>query len=79
MMQKSRNLKLQQFYARLQEMEKYTPQFPGSDESKNIPQEELNDILLYNVTHGRAKESMVLRFDFESESFQSAMELFDLM
>ena len=48
----TKGVKLQQFAAKIQELNNLLPKFPGSDESRNIPQEELNKILLHDVPHG---------------------------
>ena len=55
------------------------PKFPGSVKSRKIPQEELNDILLHDVPHGCSKQAIMSGFDFESEPFCAALELFKVM
>ena len=67
------------FAERLQKLKNILPKFPGSYESRNIPQEELNKILLYSVTHGCANQAMILGFDYESETLFSALEPFERM
>ena len=51
----------------------------GSDESKNIPQEDLNKILLKSVPYGWSKQAIMIRFDFEREPFRDVLELFKRM
>ena len=75
MIRKLRGLKLCQFDEILQELKNILPQLPGTDKSKNIPQEELNDILFNGVPHGWAKQAMMLGFDFKIDPLCSAPEL----
>ena len=53
------------------------PKFPGSVKSRKIPQEELNKILFHAVPHGGSNQSIMIGFDFESEPFCDAIELFE--
>ena len=68
-----------QFAARLQELNNILPKFPGSEKSKKISQERLNDILLNAVPQGWANQAMVLVIDFESEYFRDTQELIKIM
>ena len=47
-------------------------------ESNNIPKNP-NKILLHAVPHRWAKQAMMFMFNFESESFYDAIELFECM
>ena len=44
-----------------------------------IPKEELNGIFLHAVPHRSANQEMLLGFDFQSETFRAALELFGRM
>ena len=79
MMRKPRGIKLRQFTARLQELNNLLPKFLGSEKSKKIPQEQLNEILLHSVTHGWSKEEMMLGFNFENNPFCAELELLEHM
>ena len=68
-----------QFAARLQELNNILPKFPGSEKSKKISQEGINDILLNAVPQGWDNQAMVLVFDFESKYFRDKQELFKIM
>ena len=79
MMRNSRGLNLWIFSARLQEVNNFLPQFPGSDKCKNIPQGELKEILLYAGPHGCAKQAMMFGLDFVGDSFCAELEIFKRM
>ena len=74
-----RGIKLWQFVARLQELNNLHPKFTGSYKSKNVFQEELNDILLHDVLHVWANQAMMIGFDFDSEPLHDVLELFKRM
>ena len=74
MMRNPRNLKLRQFGAWNQDLNKYLPQFTKSDDSKNIPKEDLSEILLHVTPNGRDKQETMIGFNFGSEYFHDALE-----
>ena len=76
---KPRGLKLQKFVSKLQNLNSIIPQLHGSDDHKKIPQEELHEILFCDVPHGWANQATMIGFDFESDSFHTALELFKRM
>ena len=76
MMRKPRRVKLKHFAARLQEWINLLTKFLLSEDSWKIPQKELNKILLNGLPHEWAEQAMLLGFDFESEPFRAALELF---
>ena len=78
-MRKPRGIKLKQFVERPQDINNLLPKFPVQDDSKKIPQEELNKNLLHTVFHGRAKQAMMFGFDFQVGLFPAGIELFELM
>ena len=73
------NHKLRKFAARIQELNNLLLQFLGSDYPKKTPQEELKKIPIHSIPNGRTKHLMMLSFYFESGTFHSALELFELM
>ena len=64
-MHKPRGVKLQQFLAIQQEFNNIITNF--IDEFINIPQDELNEILLHAVLHVWSNQIMILGFDLESK------------
>ena len=56
-MRKPRSMPFKNFAARLTEMNNFLPLFPGSEASKKMETEELNEILLHAVPNAWAKKS----------------------
>ena len=52
MLQNKRNIIIGQLTKLLQYIKNLTPQLPRADESDNIPEEEMNEVLLHSVPHG---------------------------
>ena len=63
-MRNPRGVKLWKFAEIIQYLNNLLPKLPGSGKSKNITQEELNEILLHTVSHGWAKQAMMFGIDF---------------
>ena len=54
---KPSDMPLKHFVAQLTKINNFLPLFPGSDASKNIPPEELNEIILHAVPNGWENQS----------------------
>ena len=58
-MRKPRSMPFKLFYVQLTSINYFIPLFPGSDASKKMPPEELNEILLHAVSSGWSKQSYI--------------------
>ena len=67
-MQKLWKIKTCQQMVCILERNKYLVDFPGSDDGKKLPHEETNEILFNSTPYGWCKQTLLLRFDFESNS-----------
>ena len=62
---KPRDMSFNRFTAQQTEINKFLPVFPGSDTTKKIPAEELNEIFLHAVSNSWAKQSYLQEWYFE--------------
>ena len=67
------------FAARLKEINNFLPLFPGSDASKKMEMEELNEILIHAVPNGWAKQSYLQGWDFELKTYRETCTMFKRM
>ena len=58
------------FLARLTVINNFLPLLPGSDTTKKMPPEELNEILLCVVPNGWDKQAYLQGWDFEVKTFR---------
>ena len=79
MMHNPQDLKVRQYATSILEQNKLLTFFPGADESKVIPEEDLNAIFLHTAPHGWSKQAIMLGFDFNSYTFCPALNLFEQM
>ena len=76
---KPRRTTLKRFATRLTEMNKFLPLFPGSDASKKMEMEELDEILLRAAPNGWAKQSYLQGWDFELKTYRETCAMFERM
>ena len=67
------------FAARLTEINNFLPIFLGSDVTKDMTHEELNDIILHAVPNSWVKKSYLQGWDFEMKTYKETCTLFEIM
>ena len=67
------------FAERLTEMNNFLPLFPGSESSKKMEMEDLNDILLHAVPTGWAKQSYLQGWYFELNTYRETCAMLERM
>ena len=78
-MHKPQGMHFKRFTAKLTEINNFIHLFPGSDATKNIPSEELNEILLHVVPRGYVKQSYLQGWEFEMNTYRETCSMFDQM
>ena len=61
------------------EVNNFLPLFPGSDATKNMPTEEINEILLHAVPNGWYKQAYLQPQDFKMRTFRETYAMFEKM
>ena len=78
-MRKPRYILFKRFSARLSELNNYFPLFPISSTAKKMDPEELNDILLQNVSNSWAGQSYIQEWYFKGRSYKETCNMFERM
>ena len=78
-MHKDCDMPFKGFTARLTEIDKFLPLLPGSDDSKNMPTEELNETPLHAVPNGREKKSYIQGWEFEMKNYRQTCAMLEQM
>ena len=65
------------FAARLTEINNFLPIFLGSDVTKDMTHEELNDIILHAVPNSWVKKSYLQGWDFEMKTYKETCATFE--
>ena len=78
-MRKPHDMSCKRFAARLTEFNNFLLVFPGSDTTKKMPTEELNEILLHAVPKNWAKQLYLQVWDFEMELYRETCAMFKRM
>ena len=66
------------FAAQLTETNNFIPLLPGSDNSKKMPPEELNNTIIHVLPRGREKKSYLQWWDFEMKTYRETCAMFEL-
>ena len=76
-----RNLKLRQFYSRIQYFNNIPPPppFPSFRKTEKIYQVKINKTMLHTLPHEWKKQAVMLGFDFGDETLRYVLEQFKLM
>ena len=78
-MHKPRELPFKWFVAHFTELDNYLPLFTGLSASKNIPPEELNNILLHTIPNDWKKQAYLQGWDFDTKVYKATCDLFKRM
>ena len=78
-MRKPRDIIFKIFTARLTEINNFLPLLPGYDSTRNIPLEEINEILLFVGPNGWAKQAYVHGWEFRMNTFRKTCAMFKQM
>ena len=65
---KHHDMTFKRFAAKPSEINNFLPFLPGSDATKNMPDKELNEILIHAVPNGWEKQSYLQGQDFEMKT-----------
>ena len=75
-MRKPRDMSFKRFASQLTEINNFLMLFPGSEPTKTIPAEELNDKFLHAVSNSWAKQSYLQGWVFEMKSYRETCAMF---
>ena len=78
-LRKPQSMTLKCFAARLTEINKLPPLLTGSDASKKMEMEDLNEIILHAVPNGWAKKSYLQGWYFEQKTYRETCAMFECM
>ena len=78
-MRKSCGMIFKRFTERLSEINNFNSLFHGLDATKNMPSEELDEILLHAVPNGWSKKAYLQGWDFDMKTFRETCEMFERM
>ena len=78
-MHKHRSMTFKRFAARLTEMKKPLPLFPGSDSSKKITPEEPNEVLQHGFPNAWVNKSYIQGWAFEMKTYMETCAMFEQM
>ena len=76
-MRKPQIMAFKRFAARLTEINNFLPLFPGSDASKKMEMENLNEILLHAVPNGWTKQSYLQGWVFDLKNYRETCAMFE--
>ena len=78
-MRKPRDIQLNRFASRLTELNKYLTIFPGTNNTKNMVPEELNEILLQSTLSSWARQAYIQGWDFEEITYKDTCNIVERM